>query len=155
MTKQSSKITKWLENQGNLLSSIASLFAIIAGIAGFIFYFSHLYVSNQIKRDAEFSGIWTNPSEGCIGCEFNNDPKRPIVLNLEAKNGYISGWMDASSWLVPEDLATLKEKEDVTKMAMKIIFSSLNVDGELFLKKAKWIYGIIKMVNLFYMGRPL
>ncbi|MBX2834487.1 MAG: hypothetical protein KTR28_05910 [Micavibrio sp.] len=125
------KTSQFLEKKSNLLGSIASLIGIIAALVGCIFYASNHYRQHIIKRDALFTGIWTNPSEGCINCELHNDPNRPIILSLKAENGILVGTLDASEWLAKDNYNQLKQDERIYQLAQRTIHGFLNVQGRL------------------------
>jgi hypothetical protein len=139
------RLHRSLTNHSALISSVASLITIIAGIGAFYLYSLQSYTHLSQTRDQDFIGIWTNPTEGCIGCSFNNDPDRPIILNLDVKDGQIGGILDASGWLNKGGEAseskdnkhiTFKtEKEKVISQAVEMAIGMankyLNVEGTL------------------------
>lgn len=128
------------------ISISASLIAVLAGLGAFTIYAYENYDQYVDKRDKQYIGIWTNPSEGCIDCIFKNDPEKPIIIDLHVKNGFVSGVLDASGWLdqyyeeqglkddyekgksiagiPPEELA-----DKTKRIAQKFIHGYLNIDG--------------------------
>lgn len=146
-----SYIKKWkqeLLNSNVILSVFASLLVIVATLAGFGSGALEKYKEHYNERDNKFVGIWTNPSEGCIGCSFDNDQERPIILKLEVVNGQIIGEMDASGWLseyrkerdlktrrIPKRKPTQKERKQNDKAIIRMVLDSLHknllVEGDL------------------------
>lgn len=118
----------------NTYGTIASILTIIGAVIGAIFYIAEQYDIWKTTRDQQYSGIWTNPTEGCVGCEFDNDETRPIILDLRVSNGAISGVLNASGWL--DALEETKINNDLSKRQnfrefKKVLFQYLNVTGQL------------------------